>query len=56
MGEKAKGLGQRILIVIGIVVLAYILLKLVFGAVSILVWLVCIAVVALGIIWLASKL
>lgn len=56
MTEKAKGLGQKILIVVGIVVLAYILLKLVFGAVAIVVWLACIAVVALGIIWLASKL
>lgn len=56
MTEKAKGLGRRILIVIGIVILAFILIKLLFGAFSFLAWLVIVAVVAISIIWLASKL
>ncbi len=56
MESKAKNIGTRILIVIAIVVLAFILLKLVFKAVGFVIWLALIGIIALGILWLASKL
>ncbi len=56
MEGKAKNLGTKILIVIGIVVLAFILVKLVFNGVGFVIWLALIGIVALGILWLVSML
>lgn len=54
--ERGSGLGIKIVALIGILVLAYILLKLVIGLISALVWVGLAVLCAIGIIWLASKL
>lgn len=54
--ERGSGLGIKIVALIGILVLAYILLKLVIGLFSVLVWVGLAVLCAIGIVWLASKL
>lgn len=56
MGDKAKGLGKKLIAVVILLAAAYVLFKLVIGLIASVVWFIVAAIAVIAIVWAVRTL